>query len=74
VRDEQTKTDSDTEKTMILWARAEDHEDRDSEDANEVGGHGMTGRNGNKAGWTPRVAEVESELGCHEVLRKEKAA
>jgi hypothetical protein len=39
VRDEQTKTDSDTEKTMILWARAEDHEDRDSEDANEVGGH-----------------------------------
>jgi len=40
---EQTKTDRDTEK-MTIWARAEDHEDRSSEDVNEIGGHCMTRR------------------------------
>jgi hypothetical protein len=56
VRDEQTKTDSDTEKTMILWARAEDHEDRDSEDANEVGGH-------DRAKWKQGRMDAESGRG-----------
>jgi hypothetical protein len=42
------KTDRDAEKTTIR-ARAEDCEDRDCEDANGVGGHGMAMQCENKA-------------------------